>query len=233
MSVSRQPRGEASAGLPPTAFIAFIQNHDQIGNRAFGERITAIASPEAVRAIARCTCSRRRYRCCSWARNGPPAALPVLLRFRRRSRRRRAQGAAQGVRQVPGVQGREVRERIPDPQAKATFASAKLRWDETATEPHAGWLEWYRGLLATRRAGIVPLLPDIGGNAARFEIIGEEAVLVRWRLGGGEELALAANLSATPWEGFPAASGRVLWQEGDVIGGRFGPWAVRWSIDQA
>ena len=77
----------------------------------------------------------------------------------------------------------------------------------------------------------MPRLAAIGGNAARFELIGEEAVLVRWRLGGGEELVLAANLSATPRDGFPAASGRILWQEGAAKGGRFGPWAVRWSID--
>ncbi len=53
MPLSRhRPRGEPSAGLPPTAFVGFIQNHDQIGNRAFGERLSAIAPPEAVRAVA-------------------------------------------------------------------------------------------------------------------------------------------------------------------------------------
>ncbi len=45
-------RGEPSAFLPPTAFVSFMQNHDQIGNRAFGDRIEAIAPKEAVRAIA-------------------------------------------------------------------------------------------------------------------------------------------------------------------------------------
>ncbi len=72
----------------------------------------------------------------------------------------------------------------------------------------------------------------MGGNAARFEIIGDEAVLVRWRLSGGEELTLAANLSAEPREGFPVESGRVLWREGAVNGGSFGPWALRWSLDR-
>jgi maltooligosyltrehalose trehalohydrolase len=52
MQARNASRGEPSAHLPPGAFIAFMQNHDQIGNRAFGERINAIASPEAVRAIA-------------------------------------------------------------------------------------------------------------------------------------------------------------------------------------
>ena len=43
-------RGEPSAALPPTAFVCFLQNHDQIGNRAFGDRLVERASPEAVRA---------------------------------------------------------------------------------------------------------------------------------------------------------------------------------------
>ena len=45
------PRGESSGALPSTAFVAFTQNHDQVGNRAFGDRLSAIASPEAVRAV--------------------------------------------------------------------------------------------------------------------------------------------------------------------------------------
>ena len=44
-------RGEPSAHLPPTAFVAFIQNHDQVGNRAFGERIAGPATREAVQAM--------------------------------------------------------------------------------------------------------------------------------------------------------------------------------------
>ena len=226
------PRGEPSAGLPPTAFIAFIQNHDQVGNRAFGERINAIAKPEAVRAIAAVYLLLPQVPMLfmgeEWAASQP---FPFFCDFGGELADAVRKGRREEFAKFPEFKDENIRERIPDPQAEATFASAKLRWDETATEPHAGWLEWYRGLLATRRAEIVPRLAAIGGNAARFEIIGEEAVLVRWRLGGREELALAANLSATPREGFPAASGRILWQEGAAKGGRFGPWAVRWSID--
>ena len=45
------PRGEPSGHLPPTAFVSFIQNHDQVGNRAFGDRLTSFAPAEALRAI--------------------------------------------------------------------------------------------------------------------------------------------------------------------------------------
>ena len=44
------PRGEPSGHLPPTAFVLFLQNHDQVGNRAFGERLNSLADPEALRA---------------------------------------------------------------------------------------------------------------------------------------------------------------------------------------
>ena len=45
-----KPRGTPSADLPPTAFVLFLQNHDQIGNRAFGERLTTLADPRALEA---------------------------------------------------------------------------------------------------------------------------------------------------------------------------------------
>ena len=65
-------------------------------------------------------------------------------------------------------------------------------------------------------------------------MLGDGAVVVRWQLGGGDTLMLAANLAQTPAPGFPAESGRVLWQEGEAgEDGTFGPWTVRWSVEQA
>jgi maltooligosyltrehalose trehalohydrolase len=61
-------RGTASADLPPTAFVLFLQNHDQIGNRAFGERLTQLAHPQALEAAIALLCSVRKSRFCSWAR---------------------------------------------------------------------------------------------------------------------------------------------------------------------
>ena len=234
MAYRGSPRGEPSAALPPTAFIAFIQNHDQVGNRAFGERITALAKPEVVRAIAAVYLllpqAPMLFMGEEWAASRP---FPFFCDFGGDLADAVRKGRRKEFARFPEFKDAKIWARIPDPQSRATFASAKLRWEETATEPHAGWLEWYRDLIATRRAEIVPRLAGVGGNAARFEVIGEEAVVVRWRLGGGEELMLAANLSATPQEGFAAAPGRILWQEGAVDGSGFGPWAVRWSIDQA
>ena len=63
-------RGTPSADLPPTAFVLFLQNHDQIGNRAFGDRLTTLADPEALRAAIALQLLARTSRCSSWARSG-------------------------------------------------------------------------------------------------------------------------------------------------------------------
>jgi maltooligosyltrehalose trehalohydrolase len=62
-------RGEPSRHLPPIAFIAFLQNHDQIGNRAFGERLLQLADLNGI-SLARATFSPRKSRCSLWARSG-------------------------------------------------------------------------------------------------------------------------------------------------------------------
>ena len=63
MAYRGRPRGGPSAHLPPDAFVAFIQNHDQIGNRAFGERLTRLAPPHVVRALAeRLSARARKFR---------------------------------------------------------------------------------------------------------------------------------------------------------------------------
>jgi hypothetical protein len=80
-----------------------------------------------------------------------------------------------------------------------------------------------------RRDAIVPKLAGIAGCAGTFEVAGDGAVVVRWRLQAGE-LTLAANLSDVPVAGFPASPAIVYWQEGHAgSDGVFGPWTVRWS----
>jgi 1,4-alpha-glucan branching enzyme len=133
----------------------------------------------------------------------------------------------------PEFRDPEARERIPDPMAEETFTSAKLDWEDITRVPHAGWLDWYRRVLATRHAEIVPSLAAIHA-AGRYEVLGEGAVIVRWQVGGRGVLVLAANLAGTTAPGFPSRSGRVLWQEGEAgADGIFGPWTVRWSVDDS
>jgi malto-oligosyltrehalose trehalohydrolase len=229
-----RPRGAGSAALPPTAFVAFIQNHDQIGNRAFGDRVTDLAPAEAVRAIAVVYLLLPQIPMLFMGEEwGSSRSFPFFCDFGPELADAVRQGRREEFARFPEFQDPAMRQRIPDPMAEETFASAKLDWEEIERTPHSGWLDWYRRVLATRRAEIVPRLTAIRAGG-RYEVLGDGAVVVSWQLGGGDTLMLAANLAQTPASGFPAEPGRVLWQEGAAgEDGAFGAWAVRWSVEQA
>ena len=223
-------RGEPSAMLPPTAFVAFIQNHDQVGNRAFGDRLGAVAPPAALRALVAVYLLLPQIPMLfmgeEWCAAQP---FPFFCDF--------TGGLAEAVRRgrrlefakFPEFEDEAMRERIPDPQSPGTFESAKLRWDDRWLAGHAEWLELYRQLLTVRRERLLPLLaPDVG-RAGAFEVLGPGAVSVRWPLPDGNELALEVNLSAHPVDGFAAPRGRTLWQEQETVDGTAGAWYVRWS----
>jgi malto-oligosyltrehalose trehalohydrolase len=224
------PRGEPSGSLPPTAFVAFIQNHDQIGNRAFGERITALASSEALRAIVAVYLLLPQIPMLFMGEEwGAAQPFPFFCDFGGALADAVRKGRREEFAKAPEFQDEAMRQRIPDPLAQSTFESAKLAWSDLDKPEHAAWHAFYARLLETRRAAVVPLLPLIEGNAGRYEVLGPAAVIVRWRTGDGRELMLAANLSANRTAGFPRVAGRILWQEGEGIGA---PWSVCWTLAQ-
>jgi 1,4-alpha-glucan branching enzyme len=235
MEFRGSPRGSPSGSLPPPAFVAFIQNHDQIGNRAFGERITAIAPPTAVRAIAAVYLLLPQVPMLfmgeEWGASQP---FPFFCDFGGDLGEAVRRGRREEFAKFPEFQDETVRARIPDPQAERTFASAKLVWSDLENPEHAAWRSFYGKLLAVRRDVLWPLLPQLHGNSSRAQVLGPLAVLVCWRTEQGDVLTLAANLSAQPAQGFPRATGRILWQEGTQReDGSLDPWSVCWSLERA
>ena len=232
MAYRSSPRGEPSAGLPQIAFVGFIQNHDQVGNRAFGERITAIAPPEAVRAIAAvyllCPQIPMLFMGEEWSANEP---FPFFCDFDDELADAVRNGRRNEFARFPEFQDPTARERIPDPTAEETFRSAKLDWVAAETGTHAETLDWYRRILSVRRAEIVPRLVGIGGHAGSSEVLGDGAVRVRWALGDGSTLHLAANFTPARLARIPSLAGRLLWQDGECENGTLGPWSVAWSLD--
>ncbi len=93
----------------------------------------------------------------------------------------------------------------------------------------ASVLGWYRELLSVRHRHIVPLLPALARGGS-FEQLGDAAVRIHWQAEGGAELILAANLKDEPAAGIETPPGNLLWQEGHVDAGGFGPWSLRWSL---
>jgi maltooligosyltrehalose trehalohydrolase len=232
-------RGEPSGFLPPTAFVSFLQNHDQIGNRAFGERIAMLASPEAVRAASAILLlapappllfmgqewgSLRPF--LFFCDFGPDLAAQITAG-------RRREFAA-----FPAFATDELRERIPDPCAASTFDACRLDRREAETDAGHAWLAWHRRLLALRRDEIMPRLSGAPGGSAAFESIGAAALRVDWRLGDGSRLTLLANLQPAPAAVHVIPQGRCLYRlpedfPPDMPHGQLPAWSVAWYLEEA
>ena len=224
------PRGEPSAFLPPGAFVAFMQNHDQIGNRAFGERINKIASPEAVHAIAAVYLllpqTPMLFMGEEWGSSQP---FPFFCDFHGELGELIREGRREEFASFPEFQDPKQRERIPDPQAPETFLSGKLDWQQATEAVHAEWVGWYKQILVKRRNLIQPLLAEIGGHAGSYDALGPGSVVVTWKLSGGGQLRLDANLSDNSRDGYPSVDGEVIWHEGpQPADSQMRPWSVRW-----
>ena len=228
-----RPRGEPSLGLPPLAFVAFIQNHDQIGNRALGDRITAAASPEAVRAIAAVYLLLPQIPMLfmgeEWAAAQP---FPFFCDFDGDLAEAVRKGRLEEFSRFPEFRDPAMRSRIPDPLDAKTFRSAKLDWAALGVEPHRSEYERYRALLRIRHRDIVPFTARLGGHSSRYEVIGRGAVEVTWTASDGGILRLHANLKTEAETAFGVPEGTLLWTEGAVSAGALGPFAVRWTLEQ-
>lgn len=233
MTYKGGPRGEPSSHLPPERFVAFLQNHDQVGNRAFGDRILALSPPHVVRAAAAVYLLLPQIPMLFMGEEwGALQPFPFFCDFGAELAEAVRKGRREEFSRFPEFQDPEQRERIPDPQAPQTFASARLNWDDLSNPDHQKWLRWYGRVLAARRRAILPLVAGIE-RAGRYERIGDGAVVVRWRTQDGSDLVLAANLSEASATGFPPVPDSLIWREGGFEeGGRtLRPWSVVWSMD--
>lgn len=225
-------RGEASAHLPVTAFVDFLQNHDQIGNRACGERLSSLARPEALRAATALWLltphvpllfmgqewgSRRPF--LFFCDFGPDLAPKVR-------EGRRAEFA-----HFAGFTEPRQRERIPDPGAEATFLQAKLDWHERETAQGRAWLELHRDLLAARRR-VISGFAGMTGKEARCVTFSERGIAARWQLSDGRTLILIANLGDEPVADVSLPGTSPLFATPEAYGdnGTLMPWSVVWFL---
>ena len=223
-------RGETSSHLPPTAFVSFIQNHDQVGNRAFGERLGMLASREKLRAIAAVYLLAPQIPMLfmgeEWNARQP---FQFFTDFHGDLAEAVRQGRREEFARMPEFAAAARSGRIPDPQDRETFLRSKLDWNDRGRPACAEWLRWYRRVLATRRNSIVPLLGGIR-SAAHTAIMGPGAILATWDASTHRRLTLAANLSDSACH-FPLERGRVIWHEGEAPGeADLPPWSVRWTL---
>ena len=199
-------RGSPSADLPPTAFVLFLQNHDQIGNRPFGDRLTTLADPDALEAAIALQLLCPQIPLLFMGEEG--ASRTPFLYFTdhhgaladavREGRRREFAGFA-------AFADERRRAEIPDPNAPETFERSRPVADETWG---AARRVLYRSLLALRKSLIVPRLQ--GAKAIGAETAGAAAVVARWHMADGALLTIAANLGKDPVSIAPPAGKLVF-----------------------
>ncbi|HEY7199765.1 MAG TPA: malto-oligosyltrehalose trehalohydrolase [Candidatus Dormibacteraeota bacterium] len=136
------------AGVDAARVVAFAQNHDQVGNRAAGERLSRLVDVDRLRlAAAVVACSPMTPMLFMGEEWG--AGTPFQF-FSDHRDPRIARATSRGrMREFEAFGWRP--EDVPDPQAPATFERSRLDWSELDREPHRGLLRWHRRLLALRR----------------------------------------------------------------------------------
>jgi malto-oligosyltrehalose trehalohydrolase len=217
---SEEPRGEPSAHLPPACFVDFMQNHDQVGNRAHGERLASLSEAEKLRTLTSILllapsppmlfmgeewgCKQPFLYFCDFA-----GELGEAIRKGRRDEFARFAAFADA----------KARARIPDPLAEQTFKRSVLRWKDARSAEGRDWLSHYRGLLAIRKDEIAsrPFGPG------RYRMLSERAFEVGWE--GG--LALLANCGDAPVEVETLPAGTCFWGAGQRT---LEPWTVSWWL---
>ncbi|MDR3469081.1 MAG: malto-oligosyltrehalose trehalohydrolase [Xanthobacteraceae bacterium] len=224
----RQPRGEASGHLSPLAFVDFLQNHDQIGNRALGDRLAALARPEAIDAalavMLLAPMPPLLFMGEEWGSRQP---FPFFCDFEgeladavRRGRRREFKAAYE-----------RFGDAVPDPLDEATFRSAKLDWDARDTDAGQRRLTLVRGLLRVRQRDLVPLMTEVAFAAPTANSSPDTPVVTaRYRLGQDRMLALLANLSDAPQPRPQDDDGASTPIWGGAPPATLPPWSVSWQL---
>jgi maltooligosyltrehalose trehalohydrolase len=193
------PRGEPSRHLPSTAFVGFLQNHDQIGNRPLGDRIDLVADPEPLRAalaiLLLAPSPPLLFMGEEWGSRQP---FPFFCDFEPELADQIREGRRQEFARFPAFAAESSRDRIPDPTAAATFLSAKLDWQGRNSGAGREWHHYYRRLLGLRLLQIIPRIPSLQPGQNSWQTLGQTTLAVHWSLQSGERLLLYANLGPQP-----------------------------------
>jgi 1,4-alpha-glucan branching enzyme len=219
-------RGEPTSALPATAFVNFLQNHDQIGNRALGERLSVLAQPVALEAALAVTllapAPPLMFMGDEWGAREP---FPFFCDFKGDL----ADAVRNGRRSEFAEAYARYTDEVPDPLSEATVQLAKLDWTATEKPEHRARLDLVRRLLAARKSFVTPRLPQLqqGPGHAAFS---NGVLVARWTFASGETLSMLANLSGQS-RARPNTfkKGKPVW--GGTPPAELPPWSVYAAIE--
>jgi 1,4-alpha-glucan branching enzyme len=223
-----KPRGEPSAHLPPTAFVSFLQNHDQIGNRAFGERLTSLASPAAMEVLTSLLLLSPMipliFMGDEWGESHP---FQFFCDFHGELATAVREGRRREFGKWPQFADPAFHHTIPDPNDPATFERSMLDWAARDSATGREKLARFRHLTAIRLKEIVPRLRGMSAMNAKARPHADRGLEVTWTLGDGARLVMIANLGGASFEA--RSSGRELFRLADF---RADPWALHVALEE-
>ncbi|CAN5756451.1 malto-oligosyltrehalose trehalohydrolase [soil metagenome] len=232
-----ESRGTPSRHLPPLAFVNSLQTHDQVGNRAFGERIATLATTaghdDALRALVACVLLAPSppmlFMGEEWAASSP---FLFFCDYEGELAQAVTRGRRNEFSQFARFGDPALRDAIPDPNAASSFLQSRLDWSERERPPHAQWLALYSDLLQRRHAHLLPWLAGAGSGIASWPAPG--TLRITWPLGGGRLWHLSAQLAAHagPSDSTADLPGDTVYRSHPQAGPR-PPWSVHFAIEAA
>jgi maltooligosyltrehalose trehalohydrolase len=218
-----KPRGEPSGALPPAAFVSFLQNHDQTGNRALGERLDSLAEPRQIEAALAITLLA--------------PMIPMLFMGEEWGSQRPflffcdfagdlAEAVRKGRRREYDWAYAKYGNAVPDPLDPQTFSACVLDWEACEVAPGRDRLALVKRLLEVRRQQIAPRLA--GARHGDAKVTDDGLLTAHWPMGDSARLKLAANLSAREIALLPEqTAGAPIWGCTDD---RLPAWSVCWRL---
>lgn len=191
-------RGEKSSHLPLHKFVNFIQNHDQIGNRAFGERISQLTNVEYLKAAACLYLLSPSIPLIFMGEEwGSKSPFYFFCNFNEELSNAIRTGRRDEFSRFSQFSTPEEREKIPDPSLEKTFLDSKLNWDDLHEQNYKQMFDFYSSMLSIRKEKIVPLINKI--KKSNFKIYTNKAFSVNWEIEQDDigSLSVLANFENT------------------------------------
>ncbi|MBV8259981.1 MAG: malto-oligosyltrehalose trehalohydrolase [Paraburkholderia sp.] len=210
-------RGEPSAHLPPTAFVMFLQNHDQIGNRALGERLRTLSDDDALRAAtAMLLLSPQIPLLFMEEEYGSTQPFQFFTDFTGPLADAVREGRRREFKAFSAFSDESSRTRIPDPNALQTFVNSSPPVDALLDGERLEWMHFYKSALCVRAHLLMPRLRHaraLGASVLADDAAnGLAALVARWRLDDGETLSIALNLGREGVRLDPRPDGMVIFE---------------------
>lgn len=187
-------RGEKSSHLPLYRFVNFIQNHDQIGNRAFGERISVLSNDSLIRAAAclylLAPSIPLMFMGEEWGSKSP---FYFFCNFNEELSKAVRKGRREESANFSQIFDSKIKDSIPDPSLEKTFLDSKLNWEDLKDDAHRQMFNFYKEMLLIRKEKIIPIIKKIKKRTCA--IYSDKAFSVNWEIEQGnlKNLSILAN----------------------------------------